>query len=68
MPEYVTRNKVRIKATDALLDHILKARNETAMDTWKLSYLELLGEQMLNESEPDRTSMVHEMLFVIRGA
>lgn len=68
MAEYVTVNSVRIKATDALLDHLLKVRNETAMDTWKLSYLELVCEQMLVETEPDRTSMVHEMLFVIRGA
>lgn len=68
MAEYVTVNRVRVKATDAILDHLLRVRNETAMDTWKLSYLELLGEQMLAESEPDRTSMIHEMLFVIRGA
>ena len=68
MPEYVTRNKVRIKATDALLDHLLSKRNECAMDAWKLNYCELLCDEMLTSSEPDRTSMVHEMLFVIRGA
>lgn len=67
MPEYVTRAGVRVKATDALLDHLLNVRQATLMDTWKLAYLELLGQQMLLESEPDRTAMIHEMLFVIRG-
>lgn len=67
MAEYVTVNSRREKTTDMMLDHMLKVETERAMDLWKLSFLEILGDQMLTASEPDRTAMVHEMLFVIRG-
>lgn len=67
MAEYVTVNSRREKTTDIMLDHMLKVETERAMDLWKLSFLDLLAEQMLTATEPDRTSMIHEMLFVIRG-
>lgn len=67
MGEYIHKPGGAVKATDAILDFMLSKRNERAMDTWKLSYAELLCDEMLTSSEPDRTAMVHELLFVIRG-
>lgn len=68
MAEYVTVNRVRVKATDAILDYVLSLRNERAVAAWTTSYIEILADEMLTANEHDRTSMIHEMLFVIRGA
>lgn len=67
MAEYIHKTGGAVKATDAILDFMLSKRNERAMDTWKLNYAELLCDEMLVACESDRTAMVHELLFVIRG-